>query len=1153
MLRVRLFGEGSVDAGDGPRLVDALPKALPLLAYLLIRRDAPIPRDQLAFALWPDDDEEAARANLRRHLFRLMRLLPDAPAATPWIISSRKSVKWNPQATYWLDIVEFERLCGNAANASEAIGLYGDGLLARVQEPWLAPERARLQALQQRNLSAAYDDAARRRDFGPAIAIASALLRLEPENEAALRRVMSARYEGGDRSGALAEFERFAATLFEELGEHPMPETTALADRIADGDSLAQRPASPPAQAPAHPSPDASGLPFVGRAAELAEIATVWECAVAGRGSIVFVTGEAGIGKSRFVDEFAQRCVRGGGSVFIGRTTPVEAQPYEVVAQALRSALPVILERTTDALWLGAIAAIVPEIVARRPGIARPAPLEDRAERARLFEGIARVISDAARARPRVVVLEDIHWASNATLEAIDDLAYRLASMPVVVVVTAREDVAPDHPFNRVRARIMRAGYGTTIALGPLDVGHIADLLRDRGDRFVEKHANELFERTEGHPLFLALALDEAHATGNLGDAIEQKLAGLSSDARAFADFAAVAGAGFELDLVRHISGWPEARAYDALDELIDRRIVRGSAAAHSGGFAFAHALFWSSIYDRMSPERRRYSHRRAARTLAETISAMPSAAHELARHYECAGEDREAAKALIRAAEYAASVGANDEALASASRARELSQDPIVSLTSLALLERLHARVGARAEQRRDLDALEALAQASDDPDLLCEAALRRAAFAQALGDRGVERASLEALEGAVTRAQRPRWHGELALLRARMEIACGDMGRAAELARAARASFEIEDDADGSLRALTLAAEIASTRGDYGGARANLARAADIAERFVEPFPLLRVLRSAAAASFVARDFASMAMATQQALALSERIGDVESEAELLSRLASIAARRFDVARARALYERARGRYATLNNPRAIAGLVLNGAMLEFAVGNLALALDQLQEAQRRFAALDDLRGTCLTCVNASLALSFLGRHDDAIANARRGIEIAQACRNPLIEAQAFSNLGAAYRRSGDFEAAYATLGVALSLRRPTTSVVDLAEDLCDLALTCLMLGRIDKALAAVVEYLPVLDELCGQSLFAQDLCFTAARALDAAGDPRAVDLVARARGILDERLASLPDEESRRRFVDFGCNPAIRAWERGRNVDGAHTIVT
>ncbi|HTD33980.1 MAG TPA: hypothetical protein VK665_09990, partial [Candidatus Elarobacter sp.] len=110
MLRVRLFGRPRIALGGVPVSGAARPKVVPLLAYLLLNRTAPIPRRTLASALWPDHADDEARANLRRHLNYVQRYLPPAPPGRPWLLTTAAGVRWNPEAQVELDVAEFERL-----------------------------------------------------------------------------------------------------------------------------------------------------------------------------------------------------------------------------------------------------------------------------------------------------------------------------------------------------------------------------------------------------------------------------------------------------------------------------------------------------------------------------------------------------------------------------------------------------------------------------------------------------------------------------------------------------------------------------------------------------------------------------------------------------------------------------------------------------------------------------------------------------------------------------------------------------------------------------------------------------------------------------------------------------------------------------------
>ncbi len=223
-----------------------------LWAYLLLKRQHPIPRDYLAYTLWPDVTEEEARANLRRHLHLLRKQLPAPSAGTPWILTEHNTVQWNPEAPYWLDVALLDNF--NPATASEAqwaevIDCYRGDLLAGLYDDWVLAERAHLH---QRYIQLLEQRVAQQRSRGEvqgAIAAARRLLTHDPLREEPYRYLMELYYWAGDRAAALREFENCKAMLRTELGAEPMPETLALRDSILKGEALPPFPRIVPAQA----------------------------------------------------------------------------------------------------------------------------------------------------------------------------------------------------------------------------------------------------------------------------------------------------------------------------------------------------------------------------------------------------------------------------------------------------------------------------------------------------------------------------------------------------------------------------------------------------------------------------------------------------------------------------------------------------------------------------------------------------------------------------------------------------------------------------------------------------------------------------------------------------------------------------------------
>lgn len=324
LLHLHLFGNFRFTYGDKPLPFNALPKTLPLLAYLLLNR-SPIPRDVLAFTFWPDVDEAEARANLRRHLYDLRRVLPEIPGE--WITRQGQALQWNPDAPYWLDVEAFERYCREPAHMPDALALYTGDLLPEVYDDWLDFDRQRLRTLY--FSTAGQLLAARRTEglFDLAIPIAEQALRQDPWREDMLRDLIELRYLAGDRVGALQAYQTFKKRMDEELGVAPMPETTQLYELVTRGEPLPGAPA--PAEVrptlgtptPSTPRPAVPGhvplplKPIIGREAEISAIlALIGQPKTTTR--LLTLTGTAGTGKTRLALEVAARIVQEHAEVF---------------------------------------------------------------------------------------------------------------------------------------------------------------------------------------------------------------------------------------------------------------------------------------------------------------------------------------------------------------------------------------------------------------------------------------------------------------------------------------------------------------------------------------------------------------------------------------------------------------------------------------------------------------------------------------------------------------------------------------------------------------------------------------------------------------------------------------------------------------------
>lgn len=364
----------------------------------------------------------------------------------------------------------------------------------------------------------------------------------------------------------------------------------------------------------------------------LAQLAEHLRHAAAGQGRMVLVGGEAGVGKTALVDAFA---------------SGVDAEVFLASCDALSTPEP-----------LGPVRDLAPLL-----GLTLDDRPLDSVTRERLFREVLTAL--AARRKPSVVIAEDAHWADGATLELLRFLGRRIHGLPVLIVVTYRDDeIAADHPLRLVLGDLATAPALHRIALAPLSAAAVAQLARDTGDDAVALH-----RLTGGNPFFVTevLATSRDSVPVSVGDAVLARAARLSPEARAVLDVAAVIGASFDPDLFLNVAG----PVLDEIDECIARGLLRESA----DGLAFRHALAREAVYAAIAPTRRRLLHGRVLTALRDEADRARFVA-QLAHHAEAAGDREGVLEFAVAAAEQAVRFHAHREAAAQFARALRFSQE---------------------------------------------------------------------------------------------------------------------------------------------------------------------------------------------------------------------------------------------------------------------------------------------------------------------------------------------------------------------------------------------------------------------------------------------------------------------------------------------
>lgn len=770
-LEITLLGPPRV-VRDGVLVSFDTRRALALLAHLaLVRR--PRSRDSLCELLYPEHDRDRARGALRRTLSALRSAIGDE-----WLAVAGDSVALRSGPGLELDVDRFRTLTTPETAPellAEAVALFGGGFLEGFAlrdsadfDAWQAATARVLERELAMTLRRLVEALAAHGDVDQAVLRAQQWLELDPLHEPAHRELIRLYARSGNRGAALEQYRTCVRTLNQELGVAPVEETSSVYAQVSDS-RLTPTEAAPALTRP----PIASGsvrteLPLVGRDEHLQ--ALLGEHRASGPdGRLVVVEGEAGIGKTRVLDELTARA--DGAVVLAARCHDDEiGMPYAPVVQLLEAAVAT----ATRTGWpadlaprrLADAALLLPELHDLREDVPEPLALDGPVAQLRLLDGVAAVLT-AACARglaPGVVIVDDAHAADAATLDAIAYLGRRLTGRSLLLVLTWRtEAVPPDHRLRRLATDLARTGTATVLRPGRLTTDEVDELVcaaypgGPPSDLAARVHLE-----TEGVPLFVAEYLSAFRARGAdtafASGILDARLTGLGDVAGQVLGAAAVIGRTFALDTVRHASGRSEEETVSALEELGAHGLVREAPGAEPG-YDFAHAKLREHVYGGTGLARRRLLHARVAAALSQRRADGPGAA-VLARHLQHAGDHRAAAAQHRRAADRAASLHAHADAIEHLEAALALGDPDVAGISERTgdLLTLTGAYGGARASYEA--------AAAQCGPAQLSAIEHKLGGVHQRLGDwEGAEHRLHAALALTTDDGQRARVTADLAL----------------------------------------------------------------------------------------------------------------------------------------------------------------------------------------------------------------------------------------------------------------------------------------------------------------------------------------------------------------------------------------------------
>jgi DNA-binding SARP family transcriptional activator/tetratricopeptide (TPR) repeat protein len=638
MIRLRLLGEFVVER-DGAPVATTGPTAR-LLAHLALAA-GPVDRSALAARFWPDAAEPAARANLRTAVWSLRKALGEEA-----VLTTRTAVGLDP-AVCWVDVLDVADLA--VTRPEEAAALCRGELLGFLNEDWVLTERQE----QLRREAALFDEligrAQRAEDYVGAVGWARRRCALSPLDEPAHCVLLRAMAAAGDRAGAVAAGREFVERLRAELGVGPVAATRAALAELADAPI-----------APVRGGPGGQAALF-GRRRELAVLNEAWSMARAGRGRVVVLTGEGGIGKTRLVTELARRSAQGGACVAMGAGLDVGGEaPLAVWQELARELVGQVPEPSPTVTWPLELGRLSPDLSVVLGGVGRPPHVAaPELERLRIFDAVLRLVEWAAAARPLLLVAEDVHRADRASLALCAHIGRRVSELPVLFVLTRR-----DRPVRSDTDALVADLFGRGMVVEEIELGPMADAELAAVARSVAPLNDGAVDRVlavaEGSPLLAVesarmLASGSVDPPQNLRSAVRAATRALPTGARELVESLAAAG--------RELTA-PELTAL-ALPDLVGARelaLQTGLLRRERGGLRFRHALLAEAA--RIDLTDRQQRHEQVALAVeAAARPGDPTVAAEVARHLKLAGRDDLAADRWQRAATHARDMGALTEA----------------------------------------------------------------------------------------------------------------------------------------------------------------------------------------------------------------------------------------------------------------------------------------------------------------------------------------------------------------------------------------------------------------------------------------------------------------------------------------------------------
>jgi len=766
---IRCFG-GFVLMHDGTPVDLPTEKAKLLLAYLITQPQQTFTRDQIAGLLWSDFEDDKAKTNLRATLSRVKKVIQKFDADAEVISAGRTDIQLHPEFECVFDVREFEQLQKAFESDREiellqkAVDFYQGDFLQGFYEDWCLVEQEHWRSVFLRLLGQLIDHGMSEGAYETAIDLCIKGLQLNELQEDLHQKLMLLYLQAGDRSKALAQYERCKVVLDNAFGTPPLPETEAIYQQLTQQTEVEGDLQHLLANVVQMPFREET-VTYINRQDELAQLKSIWDQVDSGQGRLLFIRGEAGLGKSRLIQTFIRTVIEDQAEVVWGRCFPLEQQivlsPWLQIFRSREDTFEKL--QTLETPWRNELVQLLPEL-GEAEGVEKNPSLDAASNLNRRLEALVRLLLLWLEESPLVVVLDDLHWADETSLRLLNYLARQLTQTPLLILGTYRPEDLEENPLlSETKDQLVQARLAQDLQLLPLTDHYLEDLIgtalgsSDNENNFqVQK-----IQQFGGNPLFALSSLrawiehgllkheDETWAMrgDHEEDLIPESVQNLLSTrlkrfplpVQQVLQLASVVQGTFDPEMIAVALGTSPLDVMEMLEQLMNRQVVTQT----KDGFTFRHELLRRITYQQLTEPKRQYFHK----MWAETLEGQPGSdlnIKSLAYHFEQGNVHDKALIYALQAGHQSHLEFAQIEALQHLQRAETLldsqsgrsTKEQLQSRFELVLLKaNVHRVLGDQNELASSVQLLKDLSQTISDVEMKFQTVLLEIQFLRLQG----------------------------------------------------------------------------------------------------------------------------------------------------------------------------------------------------------------------------------------------------------------------------------------------------------------------------------------------------------------------------------------------------------------------------------